>query len=386
MCTSLADLKKECETYVKNVKHYRILETDDEEIPVVERKIIDNVKRICDALADEKIRDDICREEMERREGIALEGSISAGKSTASAALVELADKLNVPIKLWEEQGFEGWIVDVQHNAKRAAYPCQVAMLFSCFRAFHVASYDNIFRKVQTLNDRTPLGNTIFSEAHHGYGNISDDEFTRYWTEYARWESEMLEPIQGAEAVTGTDKRAWAYNPTIAFLHRSADRCHHTATQGRCRAGETSLPLDYFRTIERIYIATFVSHLIDETKKSKFNVMFMDWQNWGTPEDILVNIFLWRYLRPILEVHTGALNSNTCTLQKPLAKMSSAKRTDFVSRFYPINVLQSKCTVSIADIARHAGDDNAPDTPVAMLKAESPSAASDASLVNVAEE
>lgn len=110
---------------------------------------------------------------------IALEGLISAGKTTLGNHIATYLNGIDIPCKFFPEYVNQDLLTQFIQNMKKYAYSFQMIMLCKRIEIYRQALEFSKTGGVAII-DRSLWGDMTFAKLQHRQGNISDEEWTCY--------------------------------------------------------------------------------------------------------------------------------------------------------------------------------------------------------------
>jgi deoxyadenosine/deoxycytidine kinase len=194
---------------------------------------------------------------------IIVEGNIGAGKSTLTQTLVERLGALG----LYEPVETNPYLADYYQNPKRWALEMQFWLMARRFE-MHEEGIKHIARTGQAVvMDRSIYGDAVFAKKNWLDGNIDDRGYKAYLQHRNLYVDRLLTP-----------------NVTL-FLDVKPEVCHDRILNVRGRECEEGIPLEYLRGLDKCY-----AELLMELENRGSHVLRVDWNSYGTIEDVMKTI------------------------------------------------------------------------------------------------
>jgi len=193
---------------------------------------------------------------------VCMEGLIGVGKSWAGKHLKSVLLEVGMKSEFYEEEAEEHLLTLFYTNPPKYAFALQLKMYEACLRNFKLAERRDNDMTVRFI-DRSLWGNEVFAAMHTHEGNISTPEWAAY---------------KGGFKSNGPYAADF-----VVFLVAKVARCMERAKQKRGRKSEKDLPLEYMQNLERWYTTMMLAQI----KEKASNIVPIDWNEFGTPEDIL---------------------------------------------------------------------------------------------------
>ncbi|GKT36644.1 Deoxynucleoside kinase like protein [Aduncisulcus paluster] len=191
---------------------------------------------------------------------IIIEGNISAGKSTLAKKLAS-----TLGLRLFQEP-----VVENPYLAKFYEDPCKWALKMQMWLLKQ--RYDTYQEGIKHFKatgqgiifDRSIYSDDVFARNSTKCGQISPDGYKKYWAKRAEYLEHCEIP-----------------HYTI-YLDVSPEICHYRIRHVRCRACESSIPLEYLKALHSEYL-TF----LHDMKQKGSIVLRIDWERFGSVDSIV---------------------------------------------------------------------------------------------------